>query len=251
MDKQTKRLLKRGELIEEIHCACLIHDTKYDIEYVNRLYRALCRNLTPRVIFHVFTESNRAIPPEYKKHTLEEWPGIRGPRKSWWYKLQIFDTKHHKGQLLYFDLDTVIVNNIDWIWKLDTDYFWAVKDFKYLFRKNNKGQTINSSVMWFNTKYYTHIIKDFSIDIIKRPRYHGDQDYIHSKIPLNKLRYFDISNVKSYKWEIKEGGFDFSTRKYNAPGTTCWPDDKTSILVFHGSPNPHEENHPMMDTFWK
>jgi len=249
MDKATKRLLKQGHLLE-IHCACLIHDTKYDLEYVNKLYRALCRNLTPQVILHVFTESNREIPAEYIKHDLVEWPGVRGPRKSWWYKIQIFDPKHFKGNLLYFDLDTVIIGNIDWIWQQSSEYFWAVKDFKYLFRKNKRKITINSSVMWFHTKQYHYIAKDFNLGMLSGARFQGDQDYIDSKLPPSKLRYFDTERIKSYKWEIKEGGYDFQHRKYRAPGILNWPPDKTSILVFHGRPNPCDENHPLLAEHW-
>ena len=249
MDKATKRLLKQGHLLE-IHCACLIHDTKYDWSYVDKLYRALCRNLTPKVILHVFTESNRPVPEPYVRHNLEEWPGIRGPKKSWWYKVQMFNPKHYKGHLLYFDLDTVIVDNIDWIWKLPKDFFWAVRDFKYLFR--SRRNTLNSSVMWFDTEAYSYILQEFDADKVRKNilRYHGDQDYIHEKIPAEKLRYFDTTRIVSYKWQVKEGGYDFSTRKHRKPGETSWPAPDVDVLVFHGNPNPCEENHPIIQDNW-
>jgi hypothetical protein len=249
MDKATKRLLKQGYIVE-IHCACLIHDTKYDWSYVDKLYRSLCRNLTPKVIFHVFTENNRPVPEPYIRHDLIEWPDIRGPKKSWWYKIQMFDPNHHSGQLLYFDLDTLIIDNIDWIWRLSSDYFWAVQDFKYLFR--NRRNTLNSSVMWFNTNKYAYVLQDFDADKVRKNilRYHGDQDYIHEKIPSEKLRYFDPTRVLSYKWQVKEGGYNFSTRKYFKPGEISWPPPDSDILVFHGNPNPHEEDHPVIRDNW-
>ena len=151
MAKKIKRLL--GENV--IDCACLIHDTLYDFAYVDKLYKALCRNLTPEVKLHVYTESNRNVPAPYIKHSLEEWPGIRGPKSSWWYKVQLFNPEQHRGNLLYFDLDTIIVNNIDWIWQLPQNYFWAVRDFKYLFK--SRRATINSSVMWFNLQKYNYV----------------------------------------------------------------------------------------------
>ena len=249
MDKATKRLLKQGKLLE-IHCACVIHDTKYDFSYVDKLYRGLCRNLTPRVILHVYTESNRPVPEPYVKHCLQEWPGIRGPKQSWWYKLQVFNPEHYSGQLLYFDLDTVIVNNIDWIWQLSKENFWAVKDFKYLFR--SKRVTLNSSVMWFNSSKHKYVYDNFDRSIVKkhRTRYHGDQDYIHAQVCNDQLRYFDVDKIKSYKWQVKEGGYNFSTRKFYKPGEICWPTADTSILVFHGNPNPHEESHPIIKEHW-
>jgi len=247
MAKKTRRLLGK---LTQIHCACVIHDTKYDFSYVDKLYRALCRNLTPDVVLHVYTESNRSVPAPYIKHSLQEWPGVRGPKSSWWYKIQLYNPDQYSGQLLYFDLDTVIVGNLDWIWKLPQDRLWAVKDFKYLFR--SRRVTLNSSVMWFNTAKYRYVYDNFDSGMVRKQtvRYHGDQDYIHAQIPSNQLSFFDISKIKSYKWEIKEGGYNFSTRKYTKPGEISWPSEDTSILVFHGNPNPHEENHPLLRDNW-
>jgi len=239
MDKATKRLLKQGQILE-IHCACVIHDTKYDFSYVDKLYRGLCRNLTPRVILHVYTESNRPVPEPYVKHSLVEWPGVRGPKQSWWYKIQVFNPEHHSGQLLYFDLDTVIVHNIDWIWKLPSKNFWAVKDFKYLFR--SRRVTLNSSVMWFDTGKYKFVYDNFDYKSLKKTavRYHGDQDYIHQQLSSKHINYFDTNKIKSYRWQVKEGGYNFATRKHHNPGARTVLDNDTSILIFHGSPNPHE-----------
>jgi len=55
------------------------------------------------------------------KHVLTEWPGVAGPKRSWWYKMQLFNNEHHQGDLLYFDLDTVIVRDISWIARLPTE----------------------------------------------------------------------------------------------------------------------------------
>ena len=87
-----------------INCACLIHGTGYDWTYVDRLYNMLSRHLTRQVILHVYTEEERTIPAPYIKHGLVDW-GIGGPKKSWWYKLQLFNSEHYSGPLLYFDLE--------------------------------------------------------------------------------------------------------------------------------------------------
>jgi len=247
MAKKIRRLLGG---VNQIHCACVIHDTKYDFSYVDKLYRALCRNLTPEVILHVFTESNRSVPVPYIKHSLQEWPGIRGPKSSWWYKIQLFNPEHYSGQLLYFDLDTVIVGNLDWIWALPQDRFWAVKDFKYLFR--SRRVTLNSSVMWFNTNKCKYVYDNFDSGPVRKQtvRYHGDQDYIHTQIPSDQLSFFDIAKVKSYKWQIKEGGYNFSTRKHISPGAKTVIDSDTTVIIFHGNPNPCEENHPVIRDNW-
>lgn len=106
--------------------------------------------------------------------------------------------------------------------------------------------------MWFNTEKYRFVYDNFDSGTVRKQimRYHGDQDYIHAQISSDQLRFFDIAKVKSYKWEIKEGGYNFSTRKYNDPGKICWPKPDASILVFHGIPNPDQENHPLIKDNW-
>ena len=233
-----------------IDCACLIHDTLYDWIYVDKLYNSLVRNLTPEVRMHVYTESNRTVPQPYIHHALEEWPGIRGPKKSWWYKIQIFNSQFFNGDLLYFDLDTVITGNLDWIWQNDPQYFNAARDFKHLFRP--RRTTINSSVMWFNVQKYNYVYQKFDpAFVLKRmARYHGDQDYIHDQVPEEYLQYLDHTRIKSYKWELKEGGYNFNTRKPYSPGSHTIIDG-TSVLVFHGRPKPAEVSDPVITQYWR
>lgn len=233
-----------------IDCACLIHDTLYDWIYVEKLYNSLCRNLSPEVRMHVYTESNRPVPDHMIHHKLEEWPGIRGPKKSWWYKVQIFNASFFPGDILYFDLDTVITGNIDWIWQINPMRFNAARDFKYLFR--NKSGTINSSVMWFNVEKYKYVYQNFDPATLveKRMRFYGDQDYIHSQIPPLDLNYLDYTKIKSYKWEVAEGGYNFSTRKSRQPGTPS-NIDNISVLVFHGNPKPAKVSDPVIHEHWR
>jgi hypothetical protein len=48
-----------------------------------------------------------------------------------------------------------------------------------------------------------------------------------------------------------DGGFNFSKRKYLAPNTGTVVDENTSILVFHGTPKPHEISDPSVQTHWQ
>lgn len=247
MAKKIKRLL--GDQTH-IDCACLIHDKLYGWEYVDRLYNSLCRNLTPQVRMHVYTESNRSVPDHMIHHKLLEWPGIRGAKSSWWYKVQLFNPQHHSGPLLYFDLDTVIVNNLDWIWKLDNEHFWAPKDFKYLF--NGKRITINSSVMWFRPEHFQNVWNDFDPEKVRSVRrWYGDQDYINEKIPVDRKHFIDPTRIRSWKWQVHDGGMNWKTRKPNNPGTGTILDNDTAILVFHGNPKPHDVNDHVIQEHWR
>lgn len=233
-----------------VDCACLIHDTLYDWVYVEKLFSSLVRNLTPAVRMHVFTEANRPVPKPFIHHALEEWPGIRGPKSSWWYKIQIFNNQLHSGDLLYFDLDTIITGNIDWIWKKDPKQFHAVRDFKHLFRPHRT--TLNSSVMWFNVNEYNYIYQQFDPELVrsKRIRYHGDQDYIHDMVPDERLCYLDPDKIKSYKWEVKEGGFDFQQRRSKNPGSPTLLDG-VDVLIFHGNPKPAKITDAEVLQYWR
>lgn len=233
-----------------IDCACVIHSSAYEWNYVEKLYNMLTRNLTPQVRLHVYTEPDRPVPPHMVKHALEDW-GISGSKRSWWYKLQLFNPANHAGNLLYFDLDTVIVKNIDWIWQLPVDYFWTVRDFKYLWRPSSYN--MNSSIMWWDTQKFETVWQQFKsagIDAVLK-KHRGDQDFLNLAISDAYRRYFDANTVKSWRWQCKDGGYNFATRTYNLPDSGTVLDNNTSVLVFHGKPKPTEIKDPLILQHWQ
>lgn len=233
-----------------IDCACVIHGTAYDWQYVDRLYSMLTRNISTGIRFHVYTEATRPVPPHMIRHDLTDW-NISGPKRSWWYKMQLFDTNKHAGSLLYFDLDVVITQNIDWIWQLPLNYFWGVRDFKYLWRNNS--QRLNSSVMWWDTRRFAHIYEDFKKQPITKfiQKYQGDQDYITEAITQDRRRFFDSNRIASWRWQALDGGYDFRTRSYKTPNTGTFLSPATSVLVFHGNPKPAQIQDPVIAQHWR
>lgn len=233
-----------------IDCACVIHGTAYSWTYVERLYNMLCRNLTAQVNLHVFTEAQRPVPEPWIKHSLEPWL-VSGPRKSWWYKMQLFDPQQWSGPLLYFDLDTVIVNNIDWITHLDPKYFWAVRDFKYLWRPHNYA--LNSSVMWWDTRCFHWVYEEF---LRRDPhqifrRFHGDQDFLNATIDQSQRRLFDHTRMISYRWQALDGGYWFARKTHLQPGSGVQLTPQTSVLIFHGHPKPEQAQDPVTQAHWQ
>ena len=222
-----------------LDCACVIHGSAYDWIYVDRLFSMLQRHLTRPVRLHVYTEADRPVPDHMIKHSLQDWE-FSSDRNAWWYKLQLFNTQHHHGPLLYFDLDVVIVNNIDWLWQHNLRHFWTIRDFKHLWKPNFTGA--NTSIMWWDTAQYAHVwqaVQDQNIDTFVK-KYRGDQDFVSDIIAVEQRRFFHIDRIKSWRWECQDGGFDFTQRKHLAPGTGTAINKDTSVLVFHGSPKPHE-----------
>lgn len=234
-----------------VDCACVIHSTGYDWIYVERLYNMLSRNLPQGIRFHVYTEAERPIPGHMIKHSLTPWPDVAGPKKSWWYKLQLFDSKHHSGDLLYFDLDTVIVNDISWITALPTEKLWTIKDFKRL--QHESWSRMNSSVMWWNVPTFDWVWQQFSQanlqDIIRQYR-DGDQQYIMETLTHNNVRFFNEQRIQSWRWQAFDGGMSFPSKQFLKPGTGTHIENDVSVLVFHGHPKPHEITDPTVVKLW-
>jgi hypothetical protein len=234
-----------------IDCACVIHGTGYDWIYVERLRNMLARNLSREVRMHVYTEAHREVPPHMVKHVLDEWPGIDGPRKSWWYKMQLFNPAHHQGDMLYFDLDVAIVDNIDWMVTQTTEYFWTIRDFRYL--QKEKHNAMNSSAMWFNVSRFGWIWDEFCKSDIAATtrRYQGDQDYLQVMLTHEHKRYYDRNRFQSWRWQCVDGGYNFASRKFNKPGAGATLAPETAVIVFHGQPKPHQIQDPVVVNFWQ
>jgi hypothetical protein len=247
MDNQITTLESTNATID---CACVIHGDAYDWIYVDRLFNMLTRHMSQNIRFHVYTEADRPVPANMIKHALPAW-GIRGAKSSWWYKMKLFDSSEHAGPLLYFDLDTVIVKNIDWICKLPPTWFWTIRDFKYLWRPTH--YSINSSIMWWDTRKFDYVWKEFQQRPLQQvmKQYRGDQDYLTKTIENSQVRYLDSDHVKSWRWECLDGGYNFKRRNYQSLGTTTIISPQTDILVFHGHPKPAELQDSVVLQHWK
>jgi hypothetical protein len=184
------------------------------------------------------------------KHELAEWSGIAGPKQSWWYKMQLFNSKLYRGQMLYFDLDVVITGNLDWILSLPQRNFHAIHDFKRLWKKNCR--TINSSVMYFNTNDYHYIWDKFQQQPLNNivNAYKGDQDFITEAVDPRHLRYFELDRMLSWRWQVASPGIrprkpasQLTTQDVKIP-------DSASVVVFHGNPKPHEINNELINKYW-
>jgi len=233
-----------------VDCACVIHGNGYNWEYVEKLYNMLTRVIPTGIRFHVYTEHDRSVPPHMIKHILEDW-GISGPKKSWWYKMQLFNAKHFSGDLFYLDLDVVLVRELKNLLSQPTDYFWTLRDFRYL--QNYRINTINSSVMWFNVEKFSWIWDKFmSSDVLSTiKQFPGDQDYLNHVLDVNQRRFFEDRYFESYRWQCQAGGYDFQQRKHRKPGAPMYVGTDTAIVVFHGNPKPHEVSDPIVKDFWR
>lgn len=234
-----------------LDCACVIHGDFYQWIYVETLHSMLSHNFQCPIRLHVFTEQSRPVPDHMIKHELTDWPGVSGRKRAWWYKMQIFDPRQgFSGPVLYLDLDVAITGSMDWILALDKRFFWAVRDFRYLWRPTWRG--INSSMMFWDASRYPHIWRGFQArDLTTTIRqFSGDQDYLTEAVDQKDCRFFDQNMVRSWRWEIKDGGLDVRTREYRRPGTGTNLNTDTKIMIFHGNPKPHEIVDPVINRYW-
>jgi lipopolysaccharide biosynthesis glycosyltransferase len=152
--------------------------------------------------------------------------------------------------MLYFDLDVVIVRDLQWIFDLDPNYFYGIRDFRYLQRPG--GVTLNSSCMWWDVSKYSYVwdefIKQGPINVSKQ--FHGDQDFITATVNYNDRRYFEDRYFESYRWQCLDGGFDFQRRQHRSPGSGVRIAGDTAVVVFHGKPKPHEVRHAEITGQW-
>ena len=95
---------------------CIKWGTKYGADYVNKLYGMVSRNITPPFRFVCFTDNTDGIRPEVECQDLPviDYPMPVGTTGQW-PKSRLWSEKlgNVTGNVLFLDLDVVIVGNID------------------------------------------------------------------------------------------------------------------------------------------
>lgn len=181
----------------------LVHvGDKYSRQYVDYMIRAIDRHTKYTYALEVITESAR--------------PG-------WWAKTELFRPRDKR--ILYFDLDTLILGNLDPLFEYDGP-FAILKDWY------NPGY--NSSVMSISPGFRPDLWSNW-----KQANMYtigGDQDWITQQVPLAQVDLWqDIcpGMIGSYKAdELQEGPRDFS------------------VVCFHGQPKMHEFTEGWVHAAW-
>lgn len=221
--------------------ACVKWGDKYSIDYVNRLYNAVKRNLTIPFKFVCFTEDAKGLDPAIVIQALSNSLPITTPRfQGWWYKLELFRKNNGlEGRVFYIDLDTVIVGNIDKIANTpDSDGFIVLRDFYRGYRPNQAiTSEMGSGLMAWTANKHTHLWDEFIKNAaqIMTTTGGGDQIWIQKKQPTRKY-WQDLfpNQVISYKVHCCPGN---SRNNWFTPQ----PLSKNSrVVCFHGPPRPHE-----------
>jgi len=191
----------------------LKHGTKYDADYVNKLFRGVQRNSTVDFTFHCFTDDNNGLDVDIIAHPLP-YTSVEG----WWQKLYLFsDEIDIKGRIFFLDLDTLITGNID-------RYIAHEEGFVVLRDLWAGGINVGSAVMSFEVGKHKQIWDTFiqnPLTAITELRPHGDQKWIQ-KHEADRTYWQDLhpQEIMSFKSDCRNG----------LPETA-------KIVCFHGAPS--------------
>mgnify|MGYP001211509930 CR=1 FL=1 len=230
------------------HVVCVKWGNKYPAKYVNVLKSMVARHTTVPYTFHCFTEDSTGIDQDVNIIKLPNQPHI----KTWWSKLYMFSPDLPiQGNILFFDLDVVIFDNIDPLFDYHPGKFMIIRDFNRCRIKDWKLS--NSSCMRWQTGTMNYLYTEFA----ERPgrimgQNHGDQDWITKRAKAD-INHWPDEWIRSYKWEMiglkdtklltKDG------KKYFR--TPAKVEKANKVAVFHGQPNPMECADKFVVDNWK
>ena len=239
---------------------CIKWGKKFGVEYVNKLYNAVQRNLSLKHRFICLTDDAEGIVAG-----VETFDIPRADLKICWNKLALFDRGIHniEGQILFLDLDVVIVKPIDDLFLFQPESkFVSIKEWVSVDYALPDMTPFNASAMRFDVGAYPFIVEDFykerDVTLIEEiffdeaasklgqsekvtyndldgfpPRvFNGDQEWEYYMLYKNnvKVDYYPEGWLASYRY-----GFD----------------SKARVIVFHGEPKPEQVSDKIVMRNWR
>ena len=231
--------------MEKVNVVCVNWGIKYSPEYVTRLYQMVKKNTTHDFQMFCLTDNPDIYPDEITGIKLK--PGFEG----WWNKMQLFrDDVLPAGQYLYFDLDVVIVDNIDCLFEFEG--FSITRDFINPETGLLGGKEYNSSIMRFtqNNALWKHFQNNQSRWKAEQQRisYFGDQNVISDF--LNKVG-FDNPFPDDWIWSFKIGTLRGRRPVDHSNFFGAEIPESGKVCVFHGEPNPDQVDVGWVNENWK
>lgn len=212
-----------------LNVICVRHGSAYGVEYVNRLHSMVKRHLTVPFRFIALTDDRHGLDDGIDfirlPSTLEKWWG-----KLWMFKRGLFPDG---SRCLFFDLDTVIVDNIDDI----AGYNGQIATLRDFYYPNRLGPAI---VAWRAGDLAAWIWDEWDCQGQPRDRM-GDLWWLNN---LDQGRF-----AKSV--DILQNLYPDQIYSYKAHGLgKCYPDG-ASIVCFHGEPKPHNCGSAWVAEHWR
>lgn len=231
--------------MKNVNVVCVNWGTKYSTDYVERLFQMVKRNTTHEFKMYCLTDAPEMYSNDIIGIKLN--PGY----ESWWNKMQLFrDDVLPAGEYLYFDLDVVIVDNIDCFFEYEG--FGISRDFINPDKGLLDGREYNSSIMKFtqNKAIWRHFKVNeaqWKAAQAKIP-FFGDQNVISDF--LNKSG-FESPFPDEWIWSFKIGSLRGRRPVDHSKFFGAEIPKGGKVCVFHGQPNPDQVNMEWVDKHWK
>jgi hypothetical protein len=203
----------------------------YDVNYVNHIASAIYHNTTKKYKFVCLTDITNGFNEHVHvvKPLIHDFPG-------WWSKIELFKPgMFDTDRVFYFDLDTMIVGNIDHMLDYGGDLYY-LRDFY------SQVGLASGIMAWKNNspnvfKIYEKFMESPSATM---KRYHGDQEFISPIIGKFGDYVQDLypKQILSYKKDCIEA---YTTPTLPSMGR---------ILCFHGNPRPHQITNSIFKKYW-
>ncbi len=227
----SQPIVKRHGIANAVSVICVLKSGgDYTPDYVERLFNMLERNIGTKFEFICLTDIDFTLSNCRMIKLESDLPG-------WWSKIELFRPGLSKSKyLLYFDLDTVIINSVDCVLGLNSHSFIALDPFNA--RKKSEGALASGMMKWESNLYH-FLYEKFNKDLIETEYAgKGDQDYIwdvfkRNGIPFGKLQN-DVPGIYSFKKHCSQR----------------LPRD-ARIVCFHGNPRPKDVTNSWMSMHWK
>lgn len=210
---------------------CIRWGTEYGADYVNRLYRAVMRNVTRPTRFVAFTDPIDGLDPGIDARPIPEIRLPAGLKPGPWRKLALWaaDLGGLEGEVLFLDLDILVTGPLDPLFEHEPGRLCLVRNWTQG-RKDGIG---NSSVMRFRAGSAPHLVKNFEADAVAMShRFDNEQIYVTKESGL-PLSFWPPDWCPSFKHDLLARWPFYLFRPPSLPGDA-------RIVVFTGHPRPDE-----------
>lgn len=222
------------EIDERITIALVLRsggDT-YNARYVNALAENIRNNISFKVKVAVLTD----IPKGIDMNIVDEIIPLKHKYKGWWSKIELFRPDIFDcDRVVYMDLDTVVVGNIDEIVKYNT-VFAGIRDLYHM-------TMLQTGILVWNPQFNHHIYHEFAKNPVKAIEDHSEGDA--KWIRQTAYNYDFLQDEFPHKIvSFKAHCLNKTTGKIRIP-------PHASIVCFHGRPRPHTITDPIITRHWK
>ena len=211
----------------------------YNSHEVNILFRAVTAHTTTSFEFVCLTDNPDGLDPNIKTREIPV-SGLNGMPEGWmyrggvWPKVCLFhpDLKCEFRQVLFLDIDTVIVGNIDPLFSDPGDELVMMSCGKNWTRWDERlAPKPASGVLSFQPRFHVGVFEQFAANpLATMTRFTTEQEFVG--YAAAKIGYFPLFWIESFKHHLRRYPIVDMFVPPKRPRTS------TRIVAFHGFPNP-------------